>query len=74
MSLIIFFRQKRRQQDIVAPAEDPEVAHNQVAEELENEARDAFVKKKSSSHSLPSEMVKKLCSFLDKHGEDFEVS
>lgn len=49
----------------------PEKGH--VANTLEKEARDGFQKKKETAHPLPPEMFKKICKFIDKYGEDYEV-
>ncbi len=49
----------------------PEKAHVAIA--LETEARDGFQKKKETAHPLPPEMFKKLCKYIDKYGEDYEV-
>ena len=70
----MFQRRKQQQHEEEAVAVETAPVEHNVADELANEARDAFAKKKSSSHSLPPAMVKKLCALLDKHGEDFEVS
>jgi len=45
-----------------------------VVEQLEKQAKDGYEAKKAIAHPLPPEMYKKLTKFLDKYGEDFEVS
>lgn len=45
-----------------------------VATKLQQEAREGFQKKKEVAHPLPPEQYRKLCKFIDKHGEDYEVT
>ncbi len=48
--------------------------NNHVVVALEKEAKDGYSSKKLIPHTLPKEMYRKLTAFLDKYGEDFEVS
>lgn len=41
---------------------------------MDTQAREEFQKKKEIAHPLPPEMFRKLCKFIDKYGEDYDVS
>jgi len=47
--------------------------NSHVVDSLEEQARDEFKRKKETAHPLPPEMYRKLCKFIDKHGEDYEA-
>lgn len=53
--------------------EQEEPVNSHVVKSLENQAREDFKKKKETAHPLPPEMFRKLCKFIDKHGEDYEA-
>jgi len=44
-----------------------------VVKALEAESKEAFKSKKAIPHTMPKELVKRLTSFLDKYGEDYEA-
>jgi len=60
-------------QDETEVEEVQEAEKSHVVNSLEQQAREEFQKKKEFAHPLPPEMYRKLCKYIDKHGEDYEA-